>query len=40
MQIILKILMGVTIGLLLGQREFEQVFREVKKSKELNDYEN
>lgn len=34
MQTIIKLLMGVTIGLMLGQREFEQIFREIKNSKE------
>lgn len=33
MQFIVKLLMGVTIGLMLGQREFEQIFREIKNSK-------
>lgn len=33
MEIVVKILMGITIGLMLGQKDFEQIFREIKDSK-------
>lgn len=33
MEIVVKILMGLTIGLLLGQQDFEQIFRETRESK-------
>lgn len=33
MEIVLKLAIGIVLGLLLGQKEFEQLYREYKESK-------
>lgn len=33
MEVVLKLAIGIVLGLILGQKEFEQLYREYKESK-------